>query len=206
MSSHHIHHLLDVYGLAVVFVALGLQALCLPVPGGTVLAAAAVYASSGHGLSLAGVLVAGALGGFSGMALAFLLGRWRGVEVLLRVGRIARQRPERIEELRQRFAENAVLVLFVGRFITGVRNVIGLAAGTSGMPAAKFVIVSAAAATLSSAIISVEYYFFGHTFLGAATWIQVLLVVIGIVATVVMLGMARKGARPAPPGSTQPSE
>ncbi len=163
----------------------------MPIPGGTVLVAAAIYASTKHGLPVVGVLCAGAAGAFVGTSVAYALGRWRGEQVLVRAARLVRQPPERIHRLRARFAGNASGVLFVGRFITGVRNVVGLVAGASAMPVPRFLAVEAAAATLWSASITLEYYFFGHAIVGAATWIQVLLVVGGLIATVITLRVFR---------------
>lgn len=205
MNSHEIHHLLDLYGLIAVFLGTGAQALGAPLPGGTVLVAAAIYASTKHGLPVAGVLLSGAGGAFAGTTLAYGLGRWRGERALVRAGRLLRQRPERIQRLRERFRSNAAGVLFVGRFITGARNLVGLLAGASGMPLAGFLVVAAAAALAWSAMITLEYYFFGQTLVGASTGVQVALVLVGIIATIVVLRVAHaRIVGPSEPPTEQP--
>jgi membrane protein DedA with SNARE-associated domain len=184
VSSHEITVLIHDYGLIVVFLAAGLQSLGLPVPGGTALVIAGIDASTKHGLPLVGVIVVGALGALLGTSGGYALGRWRGEPILLRLGRVLRQRPERVQQLREHFQKRALAPLFVARFITGARNVAGLLAGASGMAFAGFFLVSAAAAVLWASIITLEYYFAGHAILGAPTWLQILLVFVGIIATI----------------------
>jgi membrane protein DedA with SNARE-associated domain len=84
--------------------------------------------------------------------------------------------------------------LFFGRFITGVRNVNGLLAGASGMPFARFLPVSAAAALAWAALNSLEYYWFGRALAGADTWVQVLLVAVGLIWLIFSLRLLRSRA------------
>jgi membrane-associated protein len=196
VSSHEITHLIHEYGLIVVFLAAGLQAVGFPVPGGTALVAAGIDASTKHGLPVVWVIVCGALGALAGGAMGFALGRWRGEAILLRVGKRLRQSPERVRELREQFNVHAVAPLFIARFITGARNLAGLLAGASGMALARFLLVSAVAATAWSTLITLEYYFAGHAILGAPTWLQIVLIIVGVVATIVSFRLLRFGGRP----------
>ena len=142
VGSHEIQHLVHEYGCLLVFVAVGSQAVGLPVPGTTALIAAALYAATAHGLPIIGVIAAGALGALAGTSAGFAVGRWGGEGVLLRVGGRLRQSPERAQQLRRQFACHGVAWLFVGRFISGVRNATGLLAGASGMSLSRFLPVS----------------------------------------------------------------
>ncbi|MBV9001585.1 MAG: DedA family protein, partial [Solirubrobacterales bacterium] len=146
MSSHEITQLIHEFGLIAVFLAAALQAMGFPVPGGTALVIAGIDASSKNGLPLAGVIAAGALGAVFGGTAGFAVGRWRGEPALLRAGRLFRQPPERVQELRAQFQRNAIAPLFIARFVTGLRNVAGLAAGASGVPLGRFLAVSVVAA------------------------------------------------------------
>src|SRR5262249_51241047 len=146
MGTHEIHHLVGQYGVLLVFFAVALQAFGFPLPGTTALVAAAVYAAAGHGLPIEGVIAAGALGAVVGTCAGFAVGRWGGEGLLLRVGGRLRVGPERVQQLRQGFAERGTALLFISRFITGLRNVAGLVAGASGMSFTRFLPVSAAAA------------------------------------------------------------
>ena len=193
VSSHEITQLIHEFGLIAVFLAAGLQAIGFPVPGGTALVIAGIDASSKNGLPLVGVIAAGALGAIFGGTAGFAVGRWRGEPVLLSIGRLFRQQPQRMQDLRGQFQRNAIAPLFIARFVTGLRNVAGLAAGASGVPLGRFLAVSAVAACAWSALITLEYYFAGHAILGAPTWLQIVLIIVGVAATIVSLRFLRLG-------------
>ena len=195
MSSHEIHHLLHLYGLATVFVAVFGQALFLPIPGSTVVIAAAVYAASSHGFPLLGVIASATAGVTLGGLAGFALGRWRGVWALERLGRLLRQPPERVRRLRAALDRHAVLALFAARWFTGTRNLAGIASGASAMSPLRFGVISLCAALLWATLTGCEFYFFGGVLLGAPTWLQVLLVVGGIGLGLLVAGLVRRRVR-----------
>jgi membrane protein DedA with SNARE-associated domain len=199
VSSHDITQLVHEVGLIAVFLAAGLQAMGFPVPGGTALVIAGIDASAKNGLPLGGIIAAGALGALLGGTIGFVIGRWRGEPVLLRVGRLFRQEPERVQELRGRFRSHAIAPLFIARFVTGLRNAAGLVAGASGVPLGRFLAVSALAALAWSALITLEYYFAGHAILGAPTWLQIALVIVGVLTTIASFRFLGLGRRIRPP-------
>ena len=194
MSSHEITHLVHEYGLALVFVATALQALGFPVPGTTALAAAALYSATAHGLPIVGVLAAAAVGALAGAAAGFALGRWRGAAILNWISARLHQSPERMSALRHEFADHGGAWVFVGRFISGVRNVVGLAAGATGMQLGRFLIISAAAATAWSLWNGLQVYYLGHALMGASTWVQIVMVCVGIVWMLVSVNFLRRRA------------
>jgi membrane protein DedA with SNARE-associated domain len=201
VSSHEIGQLLHQYGLGLVFAAVGLQALGAPLPGTTVLIAAALYAGTIHGLPIIGVIAAGAAGALAGTSAGFALGRWRGERLLTWLARRLRQSPQRLHLLRSEFAAHGATWLFAGRFISGLRNVTGLLAGASAMPTHRFLRVSAAAALTWASVNALEYYWFGHALAGAQTWLQVLLVGAGIAWMLVSLSLLRRRALRRLPGA-----
>lgn len=194
MGAHEIDHLVREYGGLLVFVVVALQAFCLPLPGTTALIAAAVYAATGHGPPISVVIGAGALGALTGTTAAYAVGRWGGERLLLRVGGRLRQDPERVQQLRSMFAAQGVVWIFIGRFITGLRNAAGLLAGSSGMPFGRFLPVSAAAALAWALLNGLEYYWFGHALLGASTWVQVVLIVAGVAWLAISFTVLRRRA------------
>jgi membrane protein DedA with SNARE-associated domain len=194
LGSHEIQHLLHQYGCALVFAVVALQAAGAPLPGTTALIAAALYAATAHGLPIAGVIAAGALGALLGTSAGFVLGRWRGEQVLSGVARRLGQPPARVQALRREFARSGGLWLFAGRFITGLRNVVGLLAGTSGMAIARFLPLCAAAAVVWAVICSLEYYYFGHALASADTWLQIVLICAGVAWLLVSFELLRRRA------------
>ena len=176
------------------FAVVALQAAGIPLPGTTALIAAALYAATAHGLPIGGVIAAGALGALVGTTAGYALGRWRGEQVLFGVARRLRQPPERVQALRSEFAQRGAVWLFVGRFVTGLRNLTGLLAGASGMAITRFLPLSAAAATLWAFVCSLGYYWFGHALAGADTWLQIVLICAGIAWLVVSCDVLRRRA------------
>lgn len=176
------------------FATVGLQALGAPLPGTTALIAAALYAATAHGLPIAGVIAAGALGALTGTSAGFALGRWGGESLLLRIGARLHQSPERVQRLRTELAAHGAGWLLIGRFVSGVRNVCGLVAGASGMPLRTFLPLSAAAATAWALVNGLEYYWFGHALAGASTWVQILLVCAGVAWALLTVRLLRRRA------------
>jgi len=194
VGTHEIQHLVQQYGCLLVFVIVALQAFGLPLPGTTVLIAAAVFAAGAHGLPIAGVIAAGALGALAGTSAGFAVGRWGGEGLLVRLGARLRQSPERVQQLRHRFATHGGVWLFVGRFVSGLRNLTGLLAGASGMPVSRFLPISTAAALAWATINALEYYFFGHALLGASSAVQVVMVCAGVAWLLASLTVLRRRA------------
>jgi membrane protein DedA with SNARE-associated domain len=180
MSAHTINDLLSTYGCALVFAVVALQALGAPLPGTTVLIAAAVLAATHHNLPILGVIAAGAAGALAGTTVGFAVGRWGGERILAAVGRRTRVDPERITWLRGELATTGSAWLFAARFITGLRNVAGLLAGASGMAPRRFAAITAAAALTWALVNGLEYYWFGRALAGADTWVQIVLVCLGL--------------------------
>jgi len=65
-SLHHLIQLLHAYGNVVLGVVVGIESLGLPLPGETLLIAAAVLAGTTHQLNIALVIVSAALGAIIG--------------------------------------------------------------------------------------------------------------------------------------------
>ena len=194
MSHHTIAQLIDAHGLAVVFAAAGLQALGAPIPGTTVLITAAIYAATAHGLPIAGVIAAGALGAICGTSLGFAVGRLRGAEILRWLARRLRRDPAHVDALRTVVARRGAVWLIAARFISGMRNVAGLLAGASGMGWWRFAAFSSAGALAWATLSALEYYFFGAALTAADTWVQIVLVACGIAWLVFTLRVVRRRA------------
>jgi membrane protein DedA with SNARE-associated domain len=194
LGSHELTSLVHGYGALFVFAVVGLQALCVPVPGTTALLLASLYAGATHRLSIAAVILAGVLGVLVGSGLAFAIGRAGGERLL---GWLGRRR--RIGEARARSAvalahAHAGKLVFFGRWITGVRNIAGLASGASGMPARRFALLATLAAVAWATSTGLENYYFGRAIESAGTWVQIVLILAGALWVVVSLALLRRRA------------
>ena len=194
MGTHEIQHLVGQYGCLLVFVAVALQAFGLPLPGTTALVAAAVYAAAGHGLPIEGVIAAGASAPSSGLVPGSPWGAGAAKASCSASGRACGSAPSAFRSSGPRFAAHGTGLLFISRFVTGLRNVAGLVAGASGMSFRRFLPISAAAAVAWASLNALEYYWFGHALLGASTWVRVALICAGIAWLVVSLGLLRRRA------------
>jgi len=93
----------------------------------------------------------------------------------------------RVERVRAELATRGIGWLFAARFISGLRNVAGLLAGAAGMAVTRFVTVTAAAAVTWALVNALEYYWFGRVLAGADTWVQIVLICLGLIWMVVSL-------------------
>jgi membrane protein DedA with SNARE-associated domain len=87
MTTALITHLLQSYGYIAVFLLVGLESMGIPLPGETMLIAAAVYAGSTHNLNIALVGLVAAAAAIAGDNAGFWLGKHAGTRLVRRYGR-----------------------------------------------------------------------------------------------------------------------
>ncbi|MGH7643628.1 MAG: DedA family protein [Candidatus Dormibacteria bacterium] len=169
-------HLLHAYGYAAVFVAPLVESTGIPFPGETVLVVAAVYAATTGHLSIAGVVLAAAVGAIMGDNLGYGLGRLFGHRLLLRFGGWIRLTPPRLSQLHRFFEHRGPLAVFVARFVAVVRTFGAIVAGAAEMRYRTFLLFNAlggAAWATAYGLLGFELGRAYHRFGGALTWISV---------------------------------
>ncbi|MET7571810.1 DedA family protein [Streptomyces sp. NPDC005492] len=129
--------LLDHWGYAAVGGLLFLEDFGVPVPGETVLIAAAVYAGAGR-LNVLALAVIAVLAAVVGDNVGYLIGRYGGHRLVTRYGRYVLLTPARVAKAEAFFARNGGKVITVSRFIEGLRQANGIIAGLSEMPWRRF--------------------------------------------------------------------
>jgi membrane protein DedA with SNARE-associated domain len=190
------HHLLDLlkghmahHGYLTVGVALLLENAGLPVPGETILLLASFLAYSEHRLSLPLIILTGIIAATLGDNIGFTIGHYGGRPLLMRYQhwfRISDNVVARGEGLMKSYGPP---IIFVARFIFGLRVVAGPLAGVLGMHWAQFALYNFLGAALWVTVIASAGYFFGSQFgmvmrlMGRAN--VVLLVVAALVVLVV---------------------
>jgi membrane protein DedA with SNARE-associated domain len=142
-SLHHLTELLHDYGYGLVGLVVGLEAMGLPLPGESLVIAAALYAGSTHQLSIPFVVAAAAAGAIIGDNIGYLIGRLIGLRLLRRYGHYILLPPERLEVGRRLFAKHGGKVVLFGRFIAILRTLAALLAGANGMPWPRFLVANA---------------------------------------------------------------
>ncbi len=165
----HFAPLLHRYGLWFVFFNLFFETLGIPLPGETMLIAAALLAAKGV-FSLPALLVAAWAASVLGDNAAFYVGRIGGRRFLLRFGGrfgMTRQRIRKMEHFYQRFGPEVVII---ARFFAVARQLNGLVAGSSGMRPLRFLIYNLLGAALWVGAWAIGAYYLGHHIQFFITW------------------------------------
>jgi membrane protein DedA with SNARE-associated domain len=161
-SLHHLTALLHDYGYGLVGLVVGLEAMGLPLPGESLVIAAALYAGSTHQLSIPFVVAAAAAGAIIGDNIGYLVGRVVGLRLLRRYGRYVLLPPERLEVGRRLFAKHGGKVVLFGRFVAILRTLAALLAGANGMPWPRFLIANAIGGIAWACLYGFGAYALGH--------------------------------------------
>ncbi|MFB9247724.1 DedA family protein [Sphaerisporangium melleum] len=135
------------YGYLAIALLVLLEDFGVPVPGETVLIAAAVSAGEGR-LSIVAVVAVAFLAAVTGDNLGYLLGRTAGRRLVTRYGRYVFITPRRLARAEEFVGRHGAKVVIVARFIEGLRQLNGIVAGGAGMPWRRFLLCNAIGAAL----------------------------------------------------------
>jgi len=156
MTSFFTHH-----GLPLLFAAVAIESLGIPVPGETALIAFGVLASQGH-YSIAVVIAIAAAGAIVGDNLGFwLIGRRGGRALITRfawIERRTRHALPRTEAVVARYGGRAV---FFGRFVSVLRETVAWVAGLAGMSWPRFLFWNASGGIVWATGVGLLAYFGG---------------------------------------------
>lgn len=144
-------------------------------PGETVVVTGGTLAATGN-LSLLGVILAGAIGAVIGDSSAYWLGRAGGVPIRRFFSRLAGH--DRVLAAERMVARRGPALVFVGRFLPGIRLAINLSCGAGQMAYKRFIIFDSLGALLWSTQAAALGYIFGKSF-ESRPWIG-LLIALGI--------------------------
>ena len=143
ISLHDLQHLLHEYGYVTIFLGIMLEAVGLPLPGESLMVAAAIYAATKHDLNIVALVSAAAAGAICGDQIGYVIGRWIGFPALKRVGCRLGLTAERFELGRFLFQRYGGRIVFLGRFVAFLRTFAALLAGANQMPWRSFLIWNA---------------------------------------------------------------
>ncbi|NYV77822.1 DedA family protein [Streptomyces sp. UH6] len=143
----HLEPLLGDYGYWAVGGVILVEDFGLPVPGETILIAAGVYAGAGR-LNIVAVALTAFAAAVAGDNIGYLIGRFGGRALVHRWGRYVLLTPERFARAEAFYTRHGGKIVTVARFVDGLRQVNGIAAGTTGMPWWRFLAFNALGAAL----------------------------------------------------------
>lgn len=146
--------LLEQYGYPGLFVTNFAEGTGIPLPGQTLLVAAAMLATQGdlHIQAVLGLAFAGTL---AGSCLGYWIGRSGGRALLLR----CKLPLEKIERLEAFFVRRGAIVVVAARFVDGLRQTAPLVAGSLKMPWWRFFLASVAGSAAWVGVWGVGIYF-----------------------------------------------
>jgi membrane protein DedA with SNARE-associated domain len=116
LSVEFIKEIAEKYGYIAVFLGILLENLGIPLPGETITIVGGFLAGSGE-LNYWLVLASAASGAFIGGICGYFIGKSGGWPLLLKVGGFFRVSESKLGEIKDKFSENAVKAIFVGRFL-----------------------------------------------------------------------------------------
>lgn len=144
MLSHHVLVvLLHRYGYGAVGLIIMLESMGLPLPGESLMIAAALYAAATHQIDIALVVPVAALGAIVGDNIGYVIGRSVGYPLLAHYGRRIGLTERRIRLGQFLFRRHGGKVVFFGRFIAILRTFAALLAGANRMPWPEFLLFNA---------------------------------------------------------------
>jgi membrane protein DedA with SNARE-associated domain len=177
-------HLVATYGYPGVGFFVGLESVGIPLPGETVLIAAASYAGATHHLSVWGIWAAAVAGAVLGDNLGFWIGQVGGYRLLRRFGHYLRINEPELKVARYLFDRQGAKVVFFGRFVSVLRTLAAFLAGTARMRWRRFLPYNMAGGIVWAALYTFVAYGAGNTLnrlSGTIDW------VVGVVAVVVVV-------------------
>jgi membrane protein DedA with SNARE-associated domain len=130
--------LIPIYGPWIIFGIVALESAGVPLPGETILVAAALLAATTGQINIIVVVLAAAAGAIVGDGMGYMVGRRFGLPFLRRYGRYIRLDEDRLLIGRYLFFQYGNAVVSFGRFIAVLRMFAALLAGANSLPAGRF--------------------------------------------------------------------
>ncbi len=178
-------------GYWAVGVTVALESIGLPVPGETMLIAAAIYAGTTHDLNIGLVIAAAAAGGIMGDNIGFWLGRALGYRLLLRYGRYIKLSARRVKLGQYLFLRHGGKVVFFGRFVPVLRALAAFLAGANRMDWPRFLVFNAAGGMVWASAYGMAAFWLGREVERLAKPVGIALGVAAVIAIIVLLVILR---------------
>jgi len=125
-----------------IFVLMGMESACMPIPSEIVLVSAGFLVAEGE-FSLPWAMGSAFAGALCGSTLAYSIARFGGRPLLLRFGRYIFLNEERLARSEAWFKRHGPKAVFVCRLISGTRAIVSVPAGLCHMPYPKFLLYTA---------------------------------------------------------------
>jgi membrane protein DedA with SNARE-associated domain len=188
-------HLVAAYGYLAVAIAVGLESMGVPVPGETVLIAAAIWVGAHRDLNIMWVIAAASAGAAIGDSIGYWIGRTIGFRLLARYGAHFGLTEERLKLGQYLFLRYGGAIVFFGRFVALLRTLAALLAGVNQMPWPHFLLFNVSGGILWATAFGLGGYLFGEAVLHVGGPISLALLICAIVAAVAAFLFIRRHER-----------
>jgi membrane protein DedA with SNARE-associated domain len=125
-------------GYLLIVLLMFIESTFLPLPSELIIPPAAHLAYTKGNMSLAGIIVAGAIGSWLGATTMYWAARWAGRPLILKFGKYLFVPPEKVEKAERWAAAYGNFGIFASRLLPVVRHLIGIPAGIVQMNYWKF--------------------------------------------------------------------
>jgi membrane protein DedA with SNARE-associated domain len=181
LSPSRLQDLIQAYGLWILFAAVMLESMGVPMPGETALVTTAVYAGTTHRIGIVPVVAAAAAAAIVGDNIGYLIGRLLGFRLLVRYGRYIGLGEPRLKVGEYLFMRHGGKIVFFGRFVAFLRAFAAVLAGANRMHWSYFLIMNALGGICWASLIGGGAYLFGEKIRLATGPMGLLLSIVAIV-------------------------
>lgn len=151
MSPEHILALISQYGYAAIILLLMLGIVGLPIPDETLLTLTGYLIFRGTLHAAPGYLSA-LLGSCCGITISYAIGRYGGLRLIRRFGKIVHLSGDHLDRAKVWFYRHGKWALPAGYFVPGIRHVIAIIAGSSGLEYRRFAVLAYTGAAIWSGV------------------------------------------------------
>lgn len=187
-----VHHIISTYGYLAVFLIVGLESVGIPLPGETVLIAAATYAATTGHLDIWLIFLAATAGAILGDNLGYWIGYRGGYKLARKYGHKIRLDERKLKVGRYIFDRHGGKVVFFGRFVSVLRTFAAFLAGTVHMSWPRFLAYNAGGGIVWAAIFSFGFYIAGNTLEKLSGTVNVVLISLAVLVVVAVFLVVRR--------------
>jgi membrane protein DedA with SNARE-associated domain len=180
------------YGYWGIALVVGLESMGIPLPGETILVAAAIAAGAANEMAIELVILAAAGGAIIGDSIGYWIGRKLGFPLLLRYGHRVGLGEPMLKLGQYLFLRHGGKVVFIGRFVAVLRITAGLLAGANHMAWGRFLLFNASGGLVWAALFGLGAYAFGSSVRAASRPLAIVLVAVTAVALVAGFHFVRR--------------
>lgn len=195
LTPEWMQHLIEAYGLWIVFVLIMLESSGVPMPGETALVTAALFAGATHRLDIVAIVGVAAAAAIVGDNIGYLIGRTIGLRLVTRYGGYVGLTETRLKIGQYLFLEHGGKIVFFGRFVAFLRAFAAILAGIDRMPWPHFLLMNALGGVCWASMFGFGAYFFGEEIKLVAGPVGIAFLVVAIGVTVAGVMFLRRHER-----------